>query len=147
MNKVLAIIGVWIAAALTVIAVGGATRVVGAKTMASGPQFNTPFQAVLLDNGQVYYGKITGLGTPYPKMTDVYYIVNTENPKTKQVRHVLVKRGKELHAPTETFLDARHIIMIEDVGTNSEVARLIAQSASQGSSPSDVTGPSPASKH
>lgn len=91
------------------------------------PTFNTPFQAVLLDNGQVFYGKIAKLGTAFPKMTDVYYIVNREDPKTKQIKHVLIRRGKELHAPTETFLDARHIIMIEPVGPNSEVARLIAQ--------------------
>jgi len=30
------------------------------------PRFNVPFQTILLDSGQVYYGKISGLGTPYP---------------------------------------------------------------------------------
>jgi hypothetical protein len=98
------------------------------------PSFTTPFQAVLLDNGQVYYGKLSRLGTGFPEMTDVYYIVNTEDPQTKTVKHVLVKRGKELHAPTETFLEARHIIMIEPVGPNSEVAQLIAKSESQSAS-------------
>jgi hypothetical protein len=44
------------------------------------------------------------------------------------VKNVLVKRGKELHAPTETILNARHILVVEPVGPNSEVARLIAQS-------------------
>lgn len=67
-------------------------------------------------------------------MTDVYYIVNTQDPKTKEVKHVLIKRGKELHAPTETYLDGHQIIMIEPVGQNSEVARLIAQSEGGGSS-------------
>ena len=83
---------------------------------------------MLLDNGQVCYGKIAGLGAAFPKMTDVYYIVNTEDAKTKQVKHGLVRRGKVLHAPTETFPDARHIIMIEPVGTQLQVARLIAES-------------------
>jgi hypothetical protein len=95
------------------------------------PQFNTTFQAVLLDNGQVFYGKLSGLGAPYPKMTDVYYIVTTQDEKTKQVKRVLVRRGKELHGPTETFFNRRHIVMIEPVGPNSEVARLIAQSELQ----------------
>jgi hypothetical protein len=94
------------------------------------PQFSTTFQAVLLDDNQVFYGKLSGLGTPYPKMTDVYYIVTTEDQKTKQVKRVLVRRGKELHGPTETFFNRRHIVMVEPVGPNSEVARLIAQSES-----------------
>lgn len=92
------------------------------------PAFTTTYQAVLLDNGQVYYGKLAGLGTRFPVMTDVYYILRTEDPKTKQIHNVLVKRGKELHAPTETVLNARHILMVEPVGPSSEVARLIAQS-------------------
>jgi hypothetical protein len=92
------------------------------------PAFTTTYQAALLDNGQVYYGRISGLGTRFPVMTDVYYIVRTEDANTKQVKNVLVKRGKELHAPTETVFNARHIVMVEPVGTNSEVARLIAQS-------------------
>lgn len=105
----------------------------GRNTGDNPPAFTTSFQAVLLDNGQVYYGKISKLGTDLPEMTDVYYIVNEQNAQTKTIKHVLVKRGKELHAPTETYLDARHIIMIEPVGPDSEVAKLIAQSESQAS--------------
>lgn len=86
---------------------------------------------MLLDNGQVYYGKLSRLGTAYPKMTRVYYVVRAEDPQTKQVKNVLVKRGKELHAPTETFFNARHIVMIEPVGSNSEVAQRIAQPEAQ----------------
>lgn len=104
----------------------------GKQSGASAPAFNTPYQAVLLDNGQVYYGKLSRVNSEFPLMTDVYYIVNTEDPQTKAVKHVLVKRGKELHAPTETFFDARHIVMIEPVGPGSEVAKLIQQSESAG---------------
>jgi hypothetical protein len=98
------------------------------KQSVDPPAFITTYQAVLLDNGQVYYGMLSGLGTRFPVMKDVYYIVRTEDTQTKQVKNVLVRRGKELHAPTETILNARHILMVEPVGTNSEVARLIAQS-------------------
>ena len=133
MNKVLTVAGVWIAAAVTLLAVtvarGNFPGLAGGPA-AQLPRFDTPFQAVLLDNGQVYYGKLSGLGTPYPEMTDVYYVVNAVDPTTKKVKHVLVKRGKELHAPTETFLNARHIIMIENVGTSSEISDLIKQAQS-----------------
>lgn len=131
LNRITLPVTIWITVALTVLAAAGWS--VAYKDMRSDsiPKFNTPFQAVLLDSGQVYYGKLSGLGTEYPKMTDAYYIVKTEDPKTKQVEHVLVKRGKELHAPTETFFNVRHIIMIEPVGPDSKVAHLIEQSQSQ----------------
>ncbi|MGC8491479.1 MAG: hypothetical protein ACP5SH_07055 [Syntrophobacteraceae bacterium] len=92
------------------------------------PDFGSTYQAVLLDDGQVFYGKLSGLGTQFPEMTDVYYIVNQQDPKTKKIKHILVKRGKELHQPTKTYLNVRHIVMIEPVGPGSEVARLIAES-------------------
>ncbi|MGH9397505.1 MAG: hypothetical protein ACRD18_11730 [Terriglobia bacterium] len=127
MNRVLSIVTICLAVAVIILAL----VIVKVRSAGSVPKFNTPFQAVLLDNGQVYYGKLSRAGTGYPEMTDVYYIVRTEDATTKQVKNVLVKRGKELHAPTETFFDARHIVMIEPVGTSSEVAKLIQQSESQ----------------
>lgn len=129
MNKTLSAVSICLAVAVIALALVIVRS--GRGRTDSTPAFNTPFQAVLLDNGQVYYGKLSGLGSNFPKMTDVYYIVTTQDPTTKQVKHVLVKRGKELHAPTETFFDTRHIIMIEPVGPGSEVAKLIEQSESQ----------------
>jgi hypothetical protein len=85
------------------------------------------YQAVLLDNNQVYFGKITDLGTDYPVLTDVFYIQTTVNPETKQQNNILLKRGKEWHAPDKMVLNARHIIMIEPVTAGSTVAKLIAQ--------------------
>ncbi len=135
MNKVVAVAVVWIAAVLTVLAAAAAKEEFRSGAV---PRFDTPFEAVLLDNGQVYYGKLTGLGTRYPELTDVYYVVNAVDPTTKKVKHVLVKRGNELHAPTETYLNARHIIMVENVGTSSQIAKLI-QQARSGAAPAATT--------
>jgi hypothetical protein len=85
------------------------------------------FQAVLLDTGQVYYGKIERLGTDFPVLRDVYYVQSTTDPQTKQVTNILVRRGKEWHAPAYTVLNARHIALIEPVSPTSKVAELIAQ--------------------
>jgi hypothetical protein len=127
MGKTVRVVLICLALAVT----GLSLEVFRMKQSVDPPAFTTTYQAVLLDNGQVYYGILSGLGTRFPVMKDVYYIVRTEDTKTKQVKNVLVKRGKELHAPSETVLNARHILMIEPVGPNSEVARLIAQSESQ----------------
>jgi hypothetical protein len=75
-----------------------------------GPEITTPYAAVLLDNNQVYYGKLANAGSAFPELTDV-----------------LVRRGNEFHGPDKMFLNARHIIMIEPVGPNSKVAQLIAE--------------------
>ena len=92
----------------------------------AGPRASTtPYQAVLLSNGSVYYGKLSGYGSGHPVLTDVYYILSKTDPDNKQVTNVLVKRGKELHGPDRMYLNARQIIFVEPVGPNSKVAQLI----------------------
>lgn len=90
-----------------------------------GPEVGTPYAAVLLDNGQVYYGKLANAGSNFPELTDVYYIQTQVNQETKTTTNILVRRGNEWHGPDRMFLNERHIILIEPVGTNSKVAELI----------------------
>jgi hypothetical protein len=90
-----------------------------------GQTFPTAYQAVLLINGAVYYGKLEGYGTRNATLTDVFYIVSKTDPTTKQVQNVLVKRGKELHEPDRMYLNSSQIVFVEPVGQNSKVAQLI----------------------
>ena len=101
------------------------TFIVNPYRASTAPTFGTPYQAVLLDTGLVYYGKISGLDTDYPTLRDVYYVQQNTDPKTKQVNNVLVRRGNEWHGPSMTVLNARHIVLVEPVGLNSKVAQLI----------------------
>ena len=87
--------------------------------------FSTPYQAVLLSNGAVYYGKLSGYRTRNPELTDVFYIVSKTDPETKQVTNILVKRGKELHGPDRMYLNGSQIVFVEPVGPESKVAQLI----------------------
>lgn len=90
-----------------------------------GPEITTPYSAVLLDNGQLYYGKLVNAGSSFPELTDVYYIQSQANQETKAVTSVLVRRGNEWHGPDRMFLNERHVVLIEPVGTTSKVAQLI----------------------
>jgi len=90
-----------------------------------GPEITTPYAAVLLDNGQLYYGKLANADSSFPELTDVYYIQSQANQETKAVTSVLVRRGNELHGPDRMFLNEHHIVLIEPVGTTSKVAQLI----------------------
>lgn len=94
-------------------------------------RFTTPYQAVLLDDNQVYYGKLSGIGSAHPILTDIYYIKSGVDPQTKETKNILVKRGKELHAPDRMYLNEQHIILVEPVGPTSQVAKLIEQSGAE----------------
>lgn len=89
--------------------------------------FNTPYQAVVLVNGQVYFGKLRNTSSQYPELRDVFYVISQGNPETKQVSNILVRRGKELHGPDYMILNRQSILMIEPVNEISQVAKLIAE--------------------
>ena len=106
------------------------------KTTDAAVKFDTPYQAVLLINNSVYFGKLDGYGTKHPVLSDVYYVQSVTNPDNKQVSNVLIKRGKEppfsLYAPDRMYLNPSQIVLVETVATNSKVADLIAQSKAKG---------------
>lgn len=87
----------------------------------------TPYQAVLLSNGSAYFGRLEGLGTPYPVLRDVFYVQSSQDAATKRVSNVLVKRGKEWHSPDRMILNANTIVLVEPVSPGSRVAQLIAE--------------------
>lgn len=90
------------------------------------PSFNTPYQVVLLDNGQAYFGKIERRDTDtYLVLTDIYYVQTQATAEGKVAGMVLVKRGKEWHGPDRMYVNTRHVVMIEPVAPDSKVAELI----------------------
>ena len=117
----------WALAAVFVIA--AATLYMVSHLRESSTQFPTPYQAILLANGSVYFGHLQGYGGHQPILTDVFYIVTQTDPNTKQTKNVLVKRGKELHEPDRMYLNPGQIVFVETVGTDSKVAHLIAEAS------------------
>ena len=89
------------------------------------PSFKTEYQAIFLDNGQVFFGKLSNAGAAYPLLKDVYYIGRQSSPDGKEVRNILLKRGGEWHGPDLMYLNRQHVVIIEPVAPNSRVAQLI----------------------
>jgi hypothetical protein len=116
---------VWILAGLTVVA--AATYHLVSHVRESKFAFTTPYQAVLLVNGSVYFGHLQNYSSRDPILVDVYYVVSQTNPETKQTSNVLVKRGRELHAPDRMYLNPSEIAFVEPVGVDSKIAQLIKQ--------------------
>lgn len=92
------------------------------------------YQAVFLDNGQVYFGKLKTFNRDFISLTDVYYL------KAGRIRQGeaggafsgenqiidLVKLGAELHAPEDQIIiNKAHILYYEALGENGEVMNLI----------------------
>jgi len=93
--------------------------------------FDSEYQAVVLTDGHAFFGKLEGLGTPYPVLRDVYYVRPTPDPQGgPETANLLVKRGQESHAPEYMVLNANHILLVEPVARDSKVAELIAQQKS-----------------
>ena len=93
----------------------------------SVPELSTPYHAVALTNGQLFFGRIDGFGTDYTVLRDVFYIQTRQNPDTKQVANVLIKRGGEAHGPDRMIINRQQVLLIEPVKEDSQIARLIAE--------------------
>jgi hypothetical protein len=100
------------------------------------PSFKTEYQAVFMDNGQVFFGKIENAGGAYPLLKDVHYIARQPGPDGKEVKSILVKRGNEWHSPDFMYINATHVVVIEPVAENSRVAQLIKEAKNQKPQPS-----------
>ena len=81
------------------------------------------YQAVFLNNGQVYFGKLSNEDGLYPKLHDVFYVQVTEPQNIN-----LVKLGSELHGPTDEMKISRtQILFIENLRADSQVVQSILQ--------------------
>jgi hypothetical protein len=85
----------------------------------------TEYQGVLLTSGQGYFGKIENIGTRFIEMTDVYYIHSQQKADVKEPQYILIKRGKEFHAPDRMYINVNQVLVMEPVAPDSKVAQLI----------------------
>ncbi len=100
----------------------------GATTVADGT-----YQAVFLDNGQVYFGRLQDRDGDFFRLTDVYYLEFRQNPQAGEAGPAsdadasLVKLGSELHGPEDAMdINREHILFIEELKGDSKVSKAIA---------------------
>ena len=91
------------------------------------PALSTPYQAVALANGQVFFGRLDSHASDYLVLSDVFYIQTRQNPETKEVANILVKRGGEAHGPDRMVLNRQQVTLIEPVKEDSKIGKLIAE--------------------
>ena len=88
----------------------------------------TEYQGVLLTSGQGYFGKIETIRPRFIEMSDVYYIHGQQKTDAKEPQYILIKRGKEFHAPDRMYINVEQVLVMEPVAPDSKVAQLIKES-------------------
>lgn len=89
------------------------------------------YQAVFLNNGQVYFGNIKELNKSYVNLTNIYYLQtnSAEGAQDAASANVtLVKLGCELHAPADQMLiNSDQVLFWENLKDSGEVVKKIAE--------------------
>lgn len=95
----------------------------------------SPYYAVFLANGQVYFGHMSKLDATTMQLIDVYYLqINTnlssealQSKKNKTDFHLtLIKLGQEIHGPTDQmFINRQQILFWEKLRNDGEVIQAI----------------------
>jgi hypothetical protein len=106
--------------------------------------FPTEYQAVFLDNGQVFFGKLSDGSSTYLTLRDVFYVQTLVEREKKETANILVKRGSEWHNPEFMRINPSHVLVIEPVGPDSRVAQLIREAKTAPAPKAETPPPAPA---
>jgi hypothetical protein len=87
------------------------------------------YQAVFLSNGQTYFGRYYDRIGAYAKIEDIYYLQQTQGADPDAPADTkLVRRGKELHAPSARMLVPKSsILFVEDLADSSPIGQFMKQ--------------------
>ena len=83
------------------------------------------YQAVFLDSGQVYFGKLKE-GEEFYTLTDVFYLQTGAVGLDQTSNLSLTKLGSEAHGPEDKMeINKEHILFVEDMKNESKVVKAI----------------------
>lgn len=91
------------------------------------------YQAVFLNNGQVYFGNITDLNGRYVRLNNIYYLTQATTASAAGQQqassdYTLIKLGcQQIHHPTDQMIISRdQVTFWENLDKNGKVAKSIA---------------------
>lgn len=135
-------------ASITIILFAVISSIAFSKTHEQGKFVDTKhYQAVFLNGGQVYFGRIGNINDKYLTVSDIYYLrVNqTVQPgKTDSTNNdvSLVKLGCELHGPQDQMvINTDQIIFWENLKGDGQVAKAVEQYQKQNPKGQDCSAP------
>ena len=115
------VLPILIAIVVIILAISGFVALTG-KSGAAGID-GSKYQAVFFTNGQVYFGKLSGVNSDQMKLTDVFYLQtqasqgdekdskNPQDSSTDQSNVQLIKLGNEVHGPEDAMILSKDQIL------------------------------------
>ena len=132
------VLPILIAIVVIILAISGFVALTG-KSGAAGID-GSKYQAVFFTNGQVYFGKLSGVNSDQMKLTDVFYLQtqasqgdekdskNPQDSSTDQSNVQLIKLGNEVHGPEDAMILSKdQILFYENLKNDGKVATTIKQ--------------------
>lgn len=107
--------------------------VIGGRTNNESKYINTNgLQAVFLNGGQVYFGRVGEANSKYMTLNDIYYLrVNQQVQPGQQANQndiSLVKLGCELHGPSDQMvINQDQVVFWENLKDDGQVAKAVKQ--------------------
>lgn len=142
----------WLSVLYVVILFGiAALLVLVAISLARGTNSNgeqklvdtSKYQAVFLNNGQVYFGNITTINNDYLKLNNIFYLTQSSDTTTanSNSNYTLVKLGcQQIHYPYDQMVINRsQVTFWENLSADGKVAQSIAQFKKQNPNGPDCT--------
>lgn len=94
------------------------------------------YQAVFLTNGQVYFGKVSGINDKYVSLTDIYYLQVQQSVQPADSKSTtnasgnsqvsLAQLGGELHGPdNQMYINRDQVLFWENLKDNGKVVEAI----------------------
>ena len=126
-HVIVALIGVLLVAILTTFFV--------VKVMWSAPRLDSSkYQAVFLDDGKVFFGKLKNTDGAYITLENAYYTKSTQtsNGSTNSDQTALLKVGSESYGPEESIQISRSKILFwQNLSEEGQVAKAIKNKVGQ----------------
>jgi hypothetical protein len=134
-SKLMRVAQVGLLGAIAVLILAALLGVVFSKDVSSreeGIVKKDQFQAVFLNGGQVYFGKIGDLNSKFLSMSNIYYLrvnqqVQPNQANTNSANDIsLVKLGCELHGPEDTMvINREQVVFWENLKADGQVAKAV----------------------
>lgn len=82
---------------------------------------------VQLQNGQMFYGLLREVGPRHLQLDDVYYVQAFTAPDGRPGNRVVSRQKNDWHGPQTMTIPLDKVVTIEQVGSTSQLAKLIEQ--------------------
>lgn len=116
---------VGVLATLGVLTVSG-----GTEDVLEGRIDSTRYQAVILSNDKVYFGRLQEAGPEFFELRDAYFVRETVATEEAEGRRQVLPISREIHTPENRMLVRKaEVVIVEDLSPQSEILQEIRRQA------------------